>query len=1452
MSKFVSINAFKGVMKIFVDINNKKIESENKSELNYYLVKFKDIEIKDEFQEFNFKIVNNIEVKMNMKVKNKFNSEKIGNLFQKFQPGQNNKEESSQPKSVIGTGVNMKERLAMFSNINKKDNNNNTKPTNTNNYIPKKLKIPFNFDKEKTIPENKNENVKEIKKDNNEKKEEIKEQKNKEKEIINQDNKGEKREDINNKNQKENKEKPNENTEKIKNNEEIKENKIEEEIKENLQNEENLENTNKEVVQKEKEGESIKENEENIKEEEVQKEIEKEIINEKEENIKEEETQKDEEIQKCEEIKRENEEEETNKENEDFQKEKEEDNKDNEDEIKDNDENKENPEANNLEEFSSDNDDYDAQEEDEVPNININQEIKRMTSKEEELKIKNPIDQEKNIFVRNLQKRTSHIFNFTNPLQKDPTPQGKAEKQEVQKSQKILEKSNMFKNFLQKKNSSDEQNKDEEKKEKEKDKENEGQKNGDFFKRNASLNIEKINQKSKKKIEENFGLTPTASNQSVESLNDDISLRTVSTEFSSCRSFVPEIVLDSMTYDKYIEKLKQKGQKEEDTRESFCEGFFLASFPYKNGQVIEKSNDIFPALCKHKECSKLNAMKAEILIRYPLEDTKNLELNNLAATICFPTGIKICYSQDEPPEGVKDYITNITNQKGERYYMMTYHFYRKMMNDEYTKKYEMHPLKHQLMRFGDAYLTFREEEFTKEIVQQVQQTLEFCQDLGFREYVYVPYCLCLISKYPYSFEMEKCLQSIFKMISDEKNDYNFEINDLIMYLINSVPIPDKNSLVKFYLPYCDKDISLRNTKINGLNIMYKDFAKLTHIFSVSKIIIIFRLLLSEKKVLFIDDNYTTLSKVTDAFISLLYPFKWVHTYIPIMSEQMLKYLESFLPFVNGINTSLMPLVKNIFSEGEIDESEEVFLVYIKENHITIGSHLKNKKIKTSKYIQNNVISLPSNVEKELKKKLVNVQDKYESYLKNPKKKNSIDINQLDCKFRDAFIDVFVALFYDYQQYIGLLEDDEVIFNKNLFMQSVKKEVKPFYDSFLDSQLFEQFTQNFLTSDCDYFNKKVESFGKKEKSKEKMSISSSNFGLERNYIVKPDFLKLDDDSSVFIEKTMKEKFKIKLKTNENGIILPSERNITNLKEISKEKYDNSKCFIYLLNNDKKDNKNNKQEQVTPQEDFRAQFLKKINAHKLFPTTIMGDSQRRKAHLNTIVKKGALSDKKKEMLKDEIKEWVIKIFKSEVDDYKKNPKIKTDVLSLINSPIGIKIFVDLISHNNQSVTLLQKNSFKLLGFIMYNGLLFLLNCDENDQVIEECVLLYRCTRYFSANIGGKNKTFMDVPTFKSNMKKYVKIYQKNFWMKWFDIELKERQNNKKKKDEDDFEDDSLLKQETLLNVCSNMIDLEIPKITVKNYCDDLNDKYFGKTTDLGKKLSDKYIKCITSAKYISKTI
>ena len=320
-------------------------------------------------------------------------------------------------------------------------------------------------------------------------------------------------------------------------------------------------------------------------------------------------------------------------------------------------------------------------------------------------------------------------------------------------------------------------------------------------------------------------------------------------------------------------------------------------------------SESFPSPCRHEECSKLPAMKPEIIFRYPLQDTKTLELNNLAATICFPTGIKVCYNEVDGPNPIKDYVTSITNQKGERYYMMTYHFYLKYDIDDYQKKYEEHPLKYNLSKFADAYTSLSEEELTEDKINEIQELLLFSQELGNRDIIFVPFCICLISKYPYVKEMQKCLNSIYTILNQNEENSPIIINDLITYLIHAIPIPSKNTNVNFLIPYQKNCIELDCPKLEDINIMSASATELLKNFSIDNLVVIFRLLITEKKILLIDEDYERLSKVSDGLISILYPFQWIHTYIPIMSDQMLKYLETFLPFLNGINKSLMPFVE---------------------------------------------------------------------------------------------------------------------------------------------------------------------------------------------------------------------------------------------------------------------------------------------------------------------------------------------------------------------------------------------------------------------------------------------------------------------------------------------------------------------------------------------------------------
>ena len=901
-----------------------------------------------------------------------------------------------------------------------------------------------------------------------------------------------------------------------------------------------------------------------------------------------------------------------------------------------------------------------------------------------------------------------------------------------------------------------------------------------------------IDSKTKKKITSDLGF------EILDTLDEEI--QPSSTMNTSIESSLPENLLESINYEAYLSELKSG--KKEYSHETFCEGFFLASFPKKNGQVIEKSSK-FPASCGHQECSELPSMKPEIILKYPLKNTKNLEFNNLAATICFPTGIKMCYSEEEMPKPIEDYVTQITNQKGERLYMRTFHFYKKMSNIVFMKEYEVNSLKYNLSTFGDEYLFLKEEQYTEEITDSIQKNLDFCQELGSRDIVYVPHCLCLISKYPYIAELGKCLETIYRILGTKKDLLNFEINDLIMYLINSIPIPEQNMRIQFFIPYCNNPkIELQCPKLNDISIMNSNFMGLFKYLSTDNIVLIFRLLLSEKKILFIHDDYTELTNITNSFITLLYPFQWIHPYIPIMSTQMLKYLETFLPFLNGIHISLMNLVEKIFKDDENNE-DEVFLVYIKTGEINISSIFKKNKNKFGKYVQNNIPVLP--YEKDLKKDL--------KILEASKKQIKNEI--LENKFREAFINIFVKMFHDYEKYIMNL-DEETVFNKVLFMKNITnkdEKTDQFYNEFLDSQLFQQFSQNSNSKENNYFRKKIKEYKDKENKMKKSEKGNkmSNAINKKNivYLAAP-YIGLTNTEKNNID-TIIESYKV---NNDSENSEMKNKILEDMAEINRDNYKNSKCFIYL---------NPEKKEAVKEEEKKNQDIS--------------------------IKMGELTEKQLDAIKDNIKDIVVQIFKSQiaVNEVK---TLKKKVFRDLETSAGRSFFISLITNKNNNIISLQENSFLFLEDLIQGILNSTLKCDETDQLIEEISILIMSTRYFEIDIeeNSKDKNLANVhiimfQCLKKFLSSYNKITQKNFWKKWYDLEIK------KTLDDNSDENDIKIKTKIILEICKNMIFFEISKSNVKNVVEYINKIIFGEGTELFEKLRKEYIQIISKARYIS---
>ena len=902
----------------------------------------------------------------------------------------------------------------------------------------------------------------------------------------------------------------------------------------------------------------------------------------------------------------------------------------------------------------------------------------------------------------------------------------------------------------------------------------------------------------------------------------------------SFKSSSGDIFLESQNYSTYLKSLQQKGLKES-KRETFCEGFFISSFPYKNPSVIEKSQS-YPAPCGHEKCSKLPSMKPEIIMRYPLKDTKNLEMNNLAASICFPTGIKVCYSEENPTT-IKDFVTPITNQKGERYYMMTFHFYKKYSSNIYDKKYEIHPLKHQLMRFGEAYLSLSDEELTQNQVKEIQDSLELCQELGFRDYLYVPYCLCVISKYPYINELQICLKSIFRILSKDNlikysnmEEANNEIYNLLMHIIHGVPIPDQNSSVKFFLPYYNKKIEIYCPKIEDINIMNVSTISLLKVFSVEHLIIIYKLILSEKKILFIDKYYDRLAAITDSFITLLYPLQWIHTYIPIMSDQMIKYVETFLPYINGIHDSLLPLVTNVFKEND-EVNEEVFLVYINEDKIKLSSSLCGKKSSKSKYIQENIPPFPSEIEKKLKNKL-------------KKMKNELDSEKLketfELEMRDAFIDFFIDIFGNYDKYLYLIDEQEIVFNKALFLNTVHNNDKKFYSDLIDTQLFQNFIQNIIKEDLNYYFNKLNSKEKEresskgKKAKEKKNKNYPEIYIKNknniliNYVVAPNYLNIKDTEIRNIEASIRKKYNFG--TNE---MQEPERVVSDLVEIDKNRFINSNCLIYITPEQIKAEEGNFKNKNA---ELRRSEIPKYTGSFM----ILKAKMNVKLAMRSSITESDNNEKKKAQMREFIKDIIVKIFKSQVDDIDSN--MKSNFMNIIEMSFGREYFISLISHNDK-VFYLQREAFKLLGNLIYNTIISTLKIDETDKVIEEIVILIKCCKFFAMEEKGKLITIYD--DYKKKIQNTPKIIQYNFWKKKFDLECKSIKNK-----EEIIKNKEAIYKNIIYNMLSEMIELKIVKSNIKSIIEKLSNDLFGKDSDTSKEITQDFIKKISKAKYISK--
>ena len=425
--------------------------------------------------------------------------------------------------------------------------------------------------------------------------------------------------------------------------------------------------------------------------------------------------------------------------------------------------------------------------------------------------------------------------------------------------------------------------------------------------------------------------------------------------------------------------------------------------------------------------------------------------------------------------------------------------------------------------------------------------------------------------------------------------------------------------------------------------------------------------------------------------------------------------------------------------------------------------------------------LPSNIIKKLNSELKVIKDKLDNLSSqyslsqrsdsNPNQVYEKERQALDLKLRNLFIDCFVELFYDYNKYITKI-DDEVVLNSNLLFQNRPKEDKDFYKELTESQLFEQFVTKLSKSECYYFDLRI-----KMKADKSVTSGDKSSVIKTKYIVEPYFEKFQKTpkNSKDLENEIKKKFENNLQYKyENGVMKEDCRILGVIKDIVEENYHLEQGSLYLL----------------PDTVVKEEVKKKVTNSVLDRVNMINKKvELSKKSAKMVI--GEPDDKEKDVIKDDIKDIIVKIFKSESDP-QSNTKDKTFIIQNMKYLFVREFLIKLLYKKSEKINL-QDLQFKFLSELIFQAMLmFLKNAADDQTTMEQAVFLFMST--FCYGLEGKKNTSM-YDALKGKLKNFTLFMKPRYWVKWIDIKIKE--NGAKDIDKE------------IMNICNIMVDLRLDK-------------------------------------------
>ncbi|KAK8805421.1 hypothetical protein WA158_002077 [Blastocystis sp. Blastoise] len=212
--------------------------------------------------------------------------------------------------------------------------------------------------------------------------------------------------------------------------------------------------------------------------------------------------------------------------------------------------------------------------------------------------------------------------------------------------------------------------------------------------------------------------------------------------------------------------------------------------------------------------------------------------------------------------------------------------------------------------------------------------------------IYLPTGLCLLSLYPQLENLRYILKEFYKkqysILPYVENEEKRQI--LLNMLFQTKHSTGRQRRFSISTP---RLVSLNTSRLSSFSLpsiyslyfpsfnysflppLHVSLSYLFSTFSIRHIIVLYKLLLLERRILFVSKSITTLTYVMDGLKQLIYPYKWFHVYCPLLPTSLSEYIYCPSPYCIGLLESTLTLSMMSHIEG-------VDIVYIETDTIHIA------------------------------------------------------------------------------------------------------------------------------------------------------------------------------------------------------------------------------------------------------------------------------------------------------------------------------------------------------------------------------------------------------------------------------------------------------------------------------------------------------------------------------------